>query len=199
MVMETIDFAIGWPDPRDPADLFINSLQSECRSRRMRFLCVDEVGLERAAREVKRGNLRIKFYLDMASETFDAQHPFTKFCYLVKDVGARVVDDPDKVKAAADKSITHFDLLRSKLPVPYTVIIRHWEPSRKLTAEEKDRLGTPFVIKPALGYGQKGVKVIRDRRSRRPGNTAPGTTFSCRRLSNHSSSKGVRAQGAIKE
>jgi hypothetical protein len=162
--MDKIDFAIGWPEDGDVEDLFTETLAGECRARRMKFLVVHEKNLKRCSQDIMRDRLRISFFLDMASETFDANHPFTKFVYLVKDTGGRIVDDPDRVKAAADKSITHFNLISSKVPVPATVVIRHWEPSRQLTSEEEARLGSPFVIKPALGYGQKGVKVIEKKR-----------------------------------
>jgi len=160
--MDRIDFAVGWPEESE--DLFTRTLEAECRARRMKFLVIDEKKLKGCSQDIKRDRLRIAFYLDMASETFDVNHPFTKFVYLVKDTGGRIVDDPDRVKAAADKSITHFNLISSRVPVPATVVIRHWEPSRQLTAEEEAKLGPPFVIKPALGYGQKGVKVIEKRR-----------------------------------
>jgi len=162
--MEKIDFAIGWPEKGYVEDPFTETIKSECRARHMKFLVVHEGNLRKCAQDIRRGSLRISFYLDMASETFDAEHPFTKFVYLVKDSGGRVVDDPDRVKAAADKSITHFNLMSSRVPVPGTVMIRHWEPSRQLTAEEEARVGSPFVIKPALGYGQKGVKTIYKKR-----------------------------------
>ena len=162
--MERIDFAIGWPEDGYIENIFTETIIAECRIRRMKFLVVHEKNLRKCSNAIKRGDLRISFYLDMASETFDSEHPFTKFAYLVKDTGGRVVDDPDRVKAAADKSITHFNLVNAKVPVPGTVVIRHWEPSRKLTPEEDMTLGSPFVIKPALGYGQKGVKVIDKKR-----------------------------------
>jgi len=49
------------------------------------------------------------------------------------------------------------------VPVPFTIVIRNWEPTRRLTDEEKEHLGLPFVVKPGLGYGQQGVKIIRKR------------------------------------
>jgi hypothetical protein len=39
-------------------------------------------------------------------------------------------------------------------------VVRNWEPGHKLTPEEKEGLGMPFIIKPALGYGRKGVKLV---------------------------------------
>jgi len=179
--MDIFDVALGWPEPRDQKDLFIKTLESECKARRLKFTCIDELGIENAIKETRKGNLKIKFYLDMASETYDPSNPFTKFAYHIKDAGARVVDDPDDVKAAADKSITHFDLVRAKVPVPYTVVIRHWEPSRKLTEEERLKLSAPFVIKPAVGYGQKGVQIISKSKTLKEINEArlfdPGDNF----------------------
>jgi hypothetical protein len=158
--METIDFALGWTVPEDEGDLFVDSLKQECKARKMGFLFVHEALLDGLTDKIKKGELRIKFYLDMASETYKKSDRFMRFNYCLKDAGTKIVDDPDNVKAAADKSITHFDLHSSRIPLPYTVLIRHWEPTRRLTDEERQKLGLPFVIKPALGYGQKGVKII---------------------------------------
>lgn len=160
-LMERYDFGLGWPDPIDKDDLFINTLKSECRARRLRHLFVDTKNLEKILKRVKRGDIKLKIFLDMASETYDANNKFTKFIYRLRDSGCKIIDDPDDVKAAADKSITHFDLVRSKVEVPYTVVVRHWEPSRNLTDAEKKGLGSPFVIKPALGYGQQGIKIVK--------------------------------------
>ena len=55
----------------------------------------------------------------------------------------------------------HYELVHEGIRTPFTVIVRNWEPSSfKLTEEEKNSLGAPFIIKPALGYGQKGL--VRD-------------------------------------
>jgi len=162
--MNKIDFAIGWSDPVEK-DFFLGALSDQCKAHRLSFLPIDTKNLKKISNEVKKGETEIRFYFDMASETFDQEHPFTKFVYLLKDNGTRIVDDPDDVKSAADKSITHFDLVRSGITVPYTVFIRKWEPTRRLTREEEKRLGGKFVIKPALGYGQQGIKVITGRYS----------------------------------
>ncbi|MFH1888459.1 MAG: hypothetical protein ABH806_00045 [Candidatus Omnitrophota bacterium] len=159
--METFDFGIGWPVSGEENELFASTLMSECEARRLKFIFIDDTLIDHLTSKIKKGEFKLKFYLDMASETFDPKDDFTKFAYSLKDSGTRVVADPDDVKAAADKSITHFDLANAKISVPFTVLIRNWEPTRRLTDEEKANLGFPFVIKPALGYGQKGVKIIR--------------------------------------
>lgn len=161
--MKSYDFGLGWPDVYENDHLFVESLKLQCQERDLSFILVDESIIDQSAAEVESGKLKIKFYLDMASEIYVAEDRFTRFTYSLKDSGCRVVDDPDDVKAAADKSITHFDLLHAKVPVPYTVVIRNWEPTRKLTDEESKNLGFPVVIKPALGYAKKGVKIIKEK------------------------------------
>lgn len=163
--METYDFVMGWPEPVNKDDLFVRTMEEQCKIRKLRNIFIDTRNLDSITKKIKKNDIKVRFYLDMASETYDLQNPFTKLVYLLKDKGTRVVDDPDDVKAAADKSITHFDLVNAKVPVPYTLVIRHWEPSRKLTQDEEEKLGLPFVVKPALGYGQKGVKIITKKRS----------------------------------
>ncbi|MFH1440981.1 MAG: hypothetical protein ABIH18_02930 [Candidatus Omnitrophota bacterium] len=163
--MKEFDFGIGWPIVGDKADIFVQTLESECKLHNLKFIFIDEEKVDSLTEDIKADKLKIKFYLDMASEIHDSKDIFTRFAYCLKDSGTRIVDDPDDVKAAADKSITHFDLIRSKINVPYTVVIRNWEPARKFTEEEKKGLGFPFIIKPALGYGQKGVKIINQKSS----------------------------------
>jgi hypothetical protein len=89
--------------------------------------------------------------------------PYEKYahlCYAVKDTGRKVLNDPDDAKSATDKSITHYDLLEAGIPVPFTVVVRKWEPDTlRLTETERKNLGIPFVIKPASGYGKIGVVV----------------------------------------
>jgi hypothetical protein len=161
--METFDFGIGWPVPGEEDEFFVKALKSECEGRKLKFIFIDKKSIDALNSKIKKGEFKLKFYLDMASETFDPKDDFIKFAYHLKDSGTRIVADPDDVKAAADKSITHFDLASAKISVPYTVLVRNWEPTRRLTDEEKEKLGFPFVIKPALGYGRKGVKIIRQK------------------------------------
>lgn len=163
--MKEYDFAVGWSSVGANEDLFIESIKEECKIHRMSFLLIDDDNVDEVTDAVARDRFRIRFYLDMLSEIYDPDDKFTRLVYCLKDSGTRIVDDPDDVKAAADKSITHFDLARAGVPVPYTVVIRNWEPARRLTREEKRGLGFPFVIKPALGYGKKGVKFVSEKRT----------------------------------
>lgn len=158
-MIETIDFAVGWPVVEEN-DLFLSILGAECNARNMRFRIFTEQDLPNAIERIKKGSLRVKLFLDMASNINDPQDMFAHVIYHLKDKGAYIVDDPDEIKSAADKSIMHFKLLNARIPVPYTIVIRRWDPSLRLSAAEKRKLGTRFVIKPALGYGQRGVKIV---------------------------------------
>jgi hypothetical protein len=160
--MDIYDFGIGWIDEESDV-LFIDALRRECTARGLRFIKVNELSIDRVSEDIRAGRMKIHFFLDLASETENLDHPFTKLSYLLKDFGSRVVADPDQVRFSADKAITHFNLAEASLPVPYTVVIRNWDPSRRLTIGEKEGLGAPVVIKPAMGYGQRGVKIIEEK------------------------------------
>ena len=157
--MEIFDFGVGFPAIDEGNDFFINCLRAECNVRGMKFIFIDAISLDNLTERIKNNSFNLRFYLDMASETFIPGDKYLKFNYLLKDVGTRIVADPDDVKTSADKSITHFDLIRSGISVPFTVIIRSGESLREFTDEEKEKLGHSIVVKPALGYGQRGVKI----------------------------------------
>ncbi len=158
--IESYDFGLAWPTGGGTDDLFVNTLESECKLYRLSFILVERSSVNVLDSKVQNGTLRIKFLLDMASDIFDTKNKFNHFIYTLKDSGSKVVDDPDDIKHSADKSIAHFDLLKNNVPVPFTVVIRQWEPTFVLTEEEKEKLGLPFIIKPATGYARKGVRII---------------------------------------
>lgn len=157
--MEIFDFGVGFPVIDEGNDFFVSCLKAECDGRGMKFIFIDAKSLDSLTIRIKNGDFKLKFYLDMASETFLPGDAYLKFNYLLKDAGTRIVADPDDVKTAADKSVTHFNLMKAGIPVPFTIIIGSGEPPREFTEEEKERSGRLFVVKPALGYGQRGVKI----------------------------------------
>lgn len=156
--MQIYDFGGGFPVLDEGNDYFENRLRAECLSRGMKYILVDRTTLESLTSAIKEGALKIRFYLDMASETFVPGDAYLNFNYLLKSSGAKITDDPDDVKRAADKSLTHFDLTHEGIHVPYTVIIKGADASVELDHEQRLRLGNRLVVKPALGYGQRGVR-----------------------------------------
>ncbi|UCB46752.1 MAG: hypothetical protein JSV25_04855, partial [Spirochaetota bacterium] len=158
--MESYDFGLGWIDDGEGYP-FVNNLKSECNLRGLHFIIVDENSIGAVSEDIEKDKMMIRFFLDLASEMTDSENIFTKFAYRLKDSGSRVVADPDRVRSGADKSVTHYSLLDAGIDVPYTLVIRNWEPTRRLNDIEKRELKLPFIVKPASGYGQKGVKVIK--------------------------------------
>ena len=154
--MKQYDFALAWDS--GAKENFVKWVRKECGIRGLKFLLITEKNVEEVTNSLEKGRLKIQFLLDNEADYDDKKNLFARLCYAVKDVDGYVVCDPDDARQASNKAITHYDLVRAKIPVPYTIVVRNWEPDDfVLTKEETKRLGTPFIIKPASGFGQKGV------------------------------------------
>lgn len=154
--MKQYDFALAWNS--GSKEKFVRWLKRECSLRGLKFLLVSKKNLMTTIKNLEKGVLKINFLLDNEANYDNAKDLSVRLCYAVKDTGGYVVCDPDDARQAANKAVTHYDLVKAKVPVPYTVVIRNWEPDNfNLTKEENKRLGAHFIIKPATGFGQKGV------------------------------------------
>lgn len=154
--MKQYDFAVAWDDTTK--ERFIKWVRKECSLKSLDLLMIADRNVLRVIESLEKGRIKVKFLLDCAADYYDLEDKFARLCYAVKDSGGRVVCDPDDARQAANKAVTHYDLLKANIPIPYTVVVRNWEPDNfKLTKEELRHLGCPFIIKPASGFGQKGV------------------------------------------
>ena len=154
--MKKYDFALAWNDRTE--EKFVAWVKEECTLRNMHFLLITSQNVSQVVEDLERSELSIRFLLDNQADYFTPDDLFARLCYTVKDNNSTVVCDPDHAKNASNKAISHFDLLNAKIPVPYTVVVRNWMPDDfRLTEEELKGLGRPFVIKPATGFGQRGV------------------------------------------
>ncbi|MFC1674947.1 RimK family alpha-L-glutamate ligase [Candidatus Omnitrophota bacterium] len=154
--MERFDFALSW-DGRG-RERFLHWVKRECDLKGLKLLQVDSRNVSRVIKGLEKGKLAISFLLDCEADYYDKDDIFARLCYAVKDCHGYVVCDPDDARQASNKSITHYDLVKAHIPVPYTVVVRNWEPDNfRLTKDEIKKLGIPFIIKPASGFGQKGV------------------------------------------
>ncbi len=153
--MKTYDFGLNWDKGRC---VFTDTLRSDCRRKGLSFVWVTGDSVRKLTRRIEADRIRIKVMLDTEA-TYDVPgEPYARLNYAVKDAGGVVINDPDRTRAAVDKSVTHYELIDSGIPTPYTVVLRNWEPKKfKLTGEEKKSLGVPFIIKPACGWGHQGV------------------------------------------
>ena len=154
--MKRYDFALAWNS--GSKENFVKWIRKECNIKYLTFLLITEKNIENVIGGVEKDKLKINFLLDNEADYVDKNNTFARLCYAVKDTGGYVVCEPDDARQASNKAITHYDLLKAKIPVPYTVVVRNWEPDDfELAKEELKKLGAPFIIKPASGFGQKGV------------------------------------------
>ncbi|MBU1925900.1 MAG: hypothetical protein KKB82_08290 [Candidatus Omnitrophica bacterium] len=159
--MKSYDFALNWSGTLE--EDFVKFLKGACAAKKLSFLWISAENVKSIIRKLELQKLKIKTLLDTEASYNKPGDPYARICYAVKDAGGVVVNDPDRAKMAIDKSVIHYELVNAGITVPYTVVVRNWEPNNfRLTEAERQQLGVPFVIKPALGYGQQGV--LRDAR-----------------------------------
>lgn len=136
---------------------FFDWLRAACAVRGLSCEVLDESVVEEAHRAIREGRLQIRTLLDLSAAWWNHEDPYVQLCYAVKDSGGRVIDDPDAAMMADHKAVSHHRLQQAGIPVPPTVLIRRWEPDRGLTSQEREVVGEQVVIKPARGWGWKGV------------------------------------------
>lgn len=154
--MKSFDFGISWSG--NIKERFVRLLQLACKKKGLSFFWISNDNLKEVSRALDRKEISIKVLLDTEATYNKKGDPYAHICYDIKDSGGVVINDPDRAKAAIDKSVMHYELINTGIITPYTVVVRNWEPKNfRLPDQEKEKLGVPFVIKPALGYGQLGV------------------------------------------
>lgn len=142
----------------DADDFFIHRVQQHCAQRSLNFFLVEPLWVESFTKKLSAGEIEVRVLLNMHSEHHQPDEPFHRLIRLADQRKTRVIDPPDIALAAFDKALLHPRIISAGLNAPYTVIVPESEiASRRLTDEERARLGSPFVIKPNLGYGRKGV------------------------------------------
>lgn len=151
-------YDLGFIFVGDKKEAILKWLREESSLRGLKFLWINEPNAAEILQKVENNRIRINFLVDNESNYYNPDDIYMKVCYAVKDRGGMVIDDPDNARSSADKSVTHFDLVDAGLPVPYTVVVRNWQPDDfSLTKDQLKRLKVPFIIKPARGFGQHGV------------------------------------------
>lgn len=142
----------------DADDFFIHRVQEHCARLGLNFFLVEPAWVEAFAEKMARGEIQTRVLLNMHSEHHQPEEPFHRLVRLADRQRANVIDPPDIALAAFDKALLHPRIIAHGIHAPYTIIVPESEiAERRLTTEERTRLGSPFVIKPNLGYGRKGV------------------------------------------
>jgi hypothetical protein len=142
----------------DADDFFIHQIQQQCAAARLSFFLIEPLWVEPFHDALLRGRLWPRVLLNMHSEHHQPEEIYHRLVRLAAERQSFVIDPPDRALAAFDKARLHGRLIGAGIHVPHTVIVP-WKRVPCLQLGEADRaaLGTPFVIKPAMGYGRRGL------------------------------------------
>jgi hypothetical protein len=142
----------------DTDDFFIHRVQQRCGELGLNFFLIEPLFVERFFQAYTKHELWAKVLLNMHSEHHLPDDPYNRLVWAAHRRNTKVIDPPDLAEAAFDKARMHHKLLEAGFNVPYTITVTvEQTASFKLTAEQAEGLGSPFVIKPSHGYGRKGV------------------------------------------
>ena len=103
---------------------------------------------------MEKGELSFKVFFDRAS---DQEEDFEQLVDIMQKQGTRMINDVDRATWAIDKATMHLEFLTHGIHVPYTIILPPWEDRQELDSIHLNKVGTPFVIKPACGGCGDGV------------------------------------------
>lgn len=142
----------------DADGFFIHCVQRRCAERRLDFFLVEPLWVRAFSEAFERDDLWARALLNMHSEHHLPEDPFHKLVDLAERRKTIVIDPPSVARAAFDKSLLHGRLEAAGVCVPPTIIVKAVEAHFiKITSEQQAFLGLPFVVKPARGYGRRGV------------------------------------------
>lgn len=148
--MKTIDLAIAWNWEYDQD--FISGIEHECAIRGITTYKIDLQNLKNTLDGLARKEIAFRGYYDRASDADTAFIPLVEWT----ERNAKLLINPYRqVLHAIDKATMHIELMSSGLNVPDTIIIPPFSQCETIILEDHDldRIGKPFVIKPANTTG----------------------------------------------
>lgn len=156
MIQVDLALAYDWEYDAD----FIRLCREEAEALGLSFLAIPPSGLASALEAVSAGGLAVRFLIDRAASTSPEFLPLQR---ALAGRGADVLDPIDALRWASDKATMHLEFITAGLQTPFTVIL---PPASRVetvavSAAELERLGRPFVIKPANTTGGS-IGVIKD-------------------------------------
>jgi len=140
--------AWDWELDRD----FIHVLEREIQSRKMHFYSISHHNTQETARKVQRGELVFGAFLDRADDT---NEEFRHLSRAVRKTTTYFINPPDAIVQANDKATMHLEFLTKGINVPFTIIVSPYNKRKEIELKLSDlqRLGRPFIIKPANTTG----------------------------------------------
>ena len=142
----------------DADDFFIHRVQEHCANAGLNFFLIEPLWAESFLQNLLTGRVWTRVLLNMHSEHHLPDELYHRLVRAAAERNVRVIDPPDVALAAFDKAKLHPRLIGAGIDVPFTVIVpREQVAGFQLTPEDLLALGSPFVIKPSMGYGRRGV------------------------------------------
>lgn len=142
----------------DADGFFIHCVQRRSAEKRLDFFLVEPIWVRHFLEAFELDDIWARALLNMHSEHHLPEDPFHKLVDLAERRKTIVIDPPSIARSAFDKSALHPRLEAAGVSVPPTIIAKAVEAHfLQLTPEQKSFLGDPFVVKPARGYGKRGV------------------------------------------
>ena len=153
--MPKYDFILTWDWEYDAA--FIEKFALACQQERLTALFVDLDNIDAIIPQVVSKELQFNVLLDRASDTDEDFDPLIDHIVLS---GTNVFNKMSHALHSMDKATMHLEFLSGGIDVPFTVIISDKDDIPQLEKMGIDKLGSPFIIKPATGGGGQGVLTI---------------------------------------
>lgn len=159
--MTIYGLAIAWNWEFD-AD-FVAGIEHACARRGISTFRIDPHNLPAVLRDLGTGRLAFGAFFDRAS---DADPAFSPLVEQLQRTCRRVFNPPDLVARAIDKSVMHYVLITHGIHVPNSIILPPYAANEQvdLSVEDLERIGVPFVIKPANTTGG-GTGVVMNART----------------------------------
>jgi hypothetical protein len=142
----------------DADDFFIHRVQQHCAERGLNFFLIEPLWVESFLTQFAAGKIWARVLLNMHSEHHLPEDVYHRLIRVAAEKGTKVIDPLDKALGAFNKASLHPRLVVAGLKVPPTIIVpREQTADFQLTDADRQLLGSPFVIKPGMGYGRRGV------------------------------------------
>lgn len=139
-------------------DFFAHHMSQLCGQMRISFLVVNDLWVHEFTAKLRAGEVQVKVLLDLATTQTIPDNPYTVLAREARDRGTYLLDDPERTAEVTHKGYSHQALAENKVPVPESIVVPHDDVTDFVLSEEaKKRIGIPFVVKPARGYGGFGV------------------------------------------
>jgi hypothetical protein len=154
---KTYDVGIGWVSPVE--NVFLSLLKKELRQRKCSYTEITYENLRHAYADIEDNTVSYAVFIDRASFDYPAYFLLTD---LLRRKGAHVINNPQAVIEWGSKIPLYEALRDAGLPLPRAFLLPAMPPSKKDVKHIPEKLGVPFILKPAYG-GMEDEVLLRAR------------------------------------